>query len=66
MPCHSDENLEIINAFFIKPMKNTPIIAPQIVPRPPARLAPPRITAVMACYSAPTPTVEVAVAIREA
>ena len=47
-------------------MKKTPIIAPRIVPVPPFKLAPPRMTAVMAWSSAPIPTVELAVAIREA
>ncbi len=56
----------MISTFWISAMKNTPSIAPQIVPLPPDRLAPPRITAVIAFSSAPTPTVAVAVAMREA
>ena len=51
---------------FTIAMNATPIRAPAIEPLPPARLAPPRITAVIAFNSAPAPAVETAVPTRAA
>ena len=51
----------MISTLFTRAMNTTPISAPGMLPLPPVRLAPPRMTAVMTRSSAPTPAFETAV-----